>query len=256
MPAPAPPPVPHPLDDDVARLAALVPRGLYLPVVRGWSTGPQPSAPGTGWHACADLLADPEALPGWQDAVARQLERAHGRPAPTQVPPTYVMGWYLDAVARVGATWLGAATRVPGVGVGDLALHLSAGGWPDGAALLRTRFRCLPDDPAAGHPDAEVLPDRPALTEALRADLDRHARAFHNAFAPDVAIGSRQRFGMVDDVLEAAAWAAGELTGDPGAGRADAEALCGPNPTRVRRTCCFAYLLDPALLCLRCPRRG
>lgn len=247
----------HPLDDDVARLVALVRHGLYLPVLRAGSVGdlPPPAGAGHGWHGCADLLSAPGGLDGWREAATEQLARAHHRPPPPEVPATYVMGWYLDAVARVGATWFGLTRRVPELAPAALALHLADGGWPDGAALLRPGFRCLPGDPEAGHPDAEVLSGEPAMVEVLRADVDTHAAAFHDAYHPEVKIGSRQRWGMVDDVLEAAAWAAGSLRADPAGGDADAVALVGTNPSRVRRSCCFAYRLDEALLCTRCPRR-
>ncbi len=259
----APPSDPHPLDADVATVARLVSRGLYLPVVRAASVSDLPAAegPGRGWHACADLLSVPGALDGWLVAVTEQLTRTHHRPPPPEVPATYLMGWYLDVVARVGATWFGLVRRVPAIGPEALAVHLSDGGWPDGAALLTQQFRCLPHDPAAGHPDAEVVPDERTLAGVLRADVNAHAADFHAAYRPDVKIGSRQRWGMVDDMLEAAAWATSNLRADGGADGAptstdpDAEALVGPNPTRLRRTCCFAYRLDEALLCTRCPRR-
>jgi hypothetical protein len=248
----------------VATVARLVSRGLYLPVVRAGSLGDLPATPGAGrgWHGCADLLSVPGALDGWLAAVTAQLARTHHRPPPPEVPATYLMGWYLDVVARVGATWFGLVRRVPAIGPEALAVHLCEGGWPDGAALLSPAFRCLPHDPAAAHPDAEVVPDERALAQVLRADVTGHAGAFHTAYRPDVKIGSRQRWGMVDDMLEAAAWATSRLRSDAGSDGtddgtdADAEALVGPNPTRLRRTCCFAYRLDEALLCTRCPRRS
>ncbi len=256
MAAPSDRLVPHPLDADIALMARMVARGLYLPVVRvGSGAGlPRPEGAGRGWHHCVDLLQDRRRLDDWLDAVAADLARTHRRPPPAQVPATYVMGWYLDAVARVGATWSGLVRRVPDLSPQSLSLHLSRGGWPDGVALSGTRFACLPDDPAVTHPDAQVVDDLPALAATLRERVTGHAESFHAAFRPGVKIGSRQRWGMVDDVLEAAAWAAGTLRGDPGAGVVDAEALVGANPSRRRRTCCFAYRLDDSLVCSRCPR--
>ncbi len=74
--------------------------------------------------------------------------------------------------------------------------------------------------------------------------MHEHAAAFHEVFRPAVKTGSRQRWGMVDDVLEASLWAARQLAGRP------------PGRLGLRRSCCFAYQVDPSLLCERCPRRA
>lgn len=240
MPAPA-----RPLDADVARICA---SGTYLPVARTDQPLPSP------WLPCTDLLTT-GGLPAWTGRIRARLVATHGQAPHPSVAPTYAMGWYLDAVARTGATWFGLCERVPDLLPAALALHENAGGWPDAVAVRSDRFWCLPHDDAASHPDAVVLPDRQALGLHLVMAVRAHAALFHAAFTPCVSIGSRQRWGMVDDVLEAALWAGGELRGDPAAGQADAAALVGPNPTRVRRSCCFAYRLDEAFLCTRCPRR-
>ena len=50
--------------------------------------------------------------------------------------------------------------------------------YPESVALLDTRFWCLPDDPAAGHPDATVVADLPALAAVLRAQVRAHGEEF------------------------------------------------------------------------------
>lgn len=224
---------PHPLDEDVRALR----RVGFLRLERV----PPPDEP--GWLACADLVEGPEALDAWTRRVAAGLRRAHRREPPPSVAPTYLMGWYLDAVARAGATWVLVRGRLPDLDPSALALRETPDGWPDAAAVTATRFGCLPGDVAADHPGASVVPDRTALLAALDAAVREHAAAFHQAFRPPVKIGSRQRWGMVDDALEACLWAAGQLSGEPMA------------PLGMRRSCCFAYRVDPALLCERCPRR-
>lgn len=222
----------HPLDADVASL-----RGAgFLRLER--------SAAGAGWLRCADLVAGPDALDAWTARVSGWLRRTYGDEPHPSVAPTYVMGWYLDALARTGATWVVRRGRLPDLGPQDLALHETPGGWPDAVAVGASRFRCLRQDPAAAHPDAVVVADEHALLAALDEQVRAHAAAFHRAFAPGVATGSRQRWGMVDDVLEACLWTA----------RRDAGLATGPLGTR--RSCCFAFRVDPALLCTRCPRRA
>jgi hypothetical protein len=221
----------HPLDADVAAL-----RGAgFLRLERA------PAGP--GWLRCADLVAGPDALDAWTGRVAGWLRRTHGAEPHPSVAPTYLMGWYLDALARTGATWVVRRGRLPDLDPDDLALHETPGGWPDAVAVGGSRFRCLPDDPMAAHPDAVVVADTDDLLAALDARVREHAAAFHHAFRPPVAIGSRQRWGMVDDVLEACLWSARRDAGVP-AGRLG-----------TRRSCCFAYRVDPVLLCHRCPRR-
>lgn len=224
---------PHPLDDDVRAL-----RGVgFLQLER------VPSAGESGWLACADLVEGPQALDAWTRRVAACLRRAHRRDPAPSVAPTYLMGWYLDAVARAGATWVLVRDRLPDLDPSVLTLRESPGGWPDAVAVAAWRFRCLPEDPAADHPGAVVVPDRAALLAALDVEVREHAAAFHQAFDPPVKTGGRQRWGMVDDVLEACLWEARQLAGAP------------PGPLGMRRSCCFAYRVDPALLCDRCPRR-
>lgn len=228
---------PHPLDQDTALLRG---RG-FLRFERTVPDG------GRGWHRCADLVQGPDPLDGthpldaWTARVERWLHGTGGRAPHPSVAPTYLMGWYLDAVARTGSTWLELCGRLPGLGPADLALHETPGGWPDAVAVTGRAFRCASGDPDADHPDAVLSHD---LRADLRAGVEAHARVFHAAFRPSVKTGSRQRWGMVEDVLEASTWAARDL------------ARARPNPLPgVRRSCCFAYRVDPALLCGRCPRR-
>ena len=57
--------------------------------------------------------------------------------------------------------------RVPDVSLSNLAFHTN-GQRIDGTALNRPTFAALPDDPAAGHPDADVVPDEAALYARLK----------------------------------------------------------------------------------------
>lgn len=243
----------HPLDDDATAIRAA---GGWLNVfgpgeVEVLTTGSAPA-----WHRADDLIAD---LSGWQRTIEADLRRRYpGSPPHPSVAPTYLMGFYLDAVARTGALWLGLRARVPELSVAGLWLELAPGGWPNSTGVAAHPFACLPDDPAATHPQARVVADRPTLLGEYRRAVARCVEPFQAAFAPGVKIGSRQRRGMLADVVETAVWQAGDLRGTPSArlvAAEEAEALVGPNPSR-RRSCCFAYRLEPALLCTRCPRRA
>lgn len=258
--------------DPVAELAARLDGvAAWLSVRRGFPSGP-------GWARCSDVLADPGALPRWLGGVARAVQAQNGGWVPPLVTPaSYLMGWYLDVPAYTGGLAFGVARRVPDLDQGSLAVHLAPGGWPDGVALLGDRFACLPDDPDADHPAADVVRDERALAQVLRDRVAAHARAFHSVYRPPVKIGSRQRWGMLTDVLDTALWTSGVQTGDEERGVRDAGLVldgvhppftsgsrvyrlvdgCGrPRWTRRRESCCFLFHVPGAQACFTCPRVG
>ncbi len=227
-----------------------------------------------GWVSCRQLLDDARLLYRWVDDVSTSLEDVEGEAPPLVTPATYVMQWYLQVPAYVGALLLHRFWRVPELRPEDLVIHRSAFGYVDSVAVTGRRFACLAEDPDARHPDATVLPDRVALAQALRDNVVRHADEFHAAFRPPVKIGSLQRWGMVLDALDTALWQAGTSAGDELSGvRAAALVLDGPNPpltegtrlrpspdgagwTRRRQSCCFMFALPSAQVCTSCPRWG
>lgn len=60
--------------------------------------------------------------------------------------------------------------RVIDVSLSNLVFHTD-GPRIDGTALNRPCFTALPDDPASGHPDAQVVPDEAALYARLKESL-------------------------------------------------------------------------------------
>lgn len=255
-----------PIDELVTRLDAGI---TWLAIRRGMPDSP-------GWVRCADVLDDPVGLPGWLAAVTDGVTAMNsGAPPPLVTPASYLMAWYLDVPAYVGGLSFGLARRVPSLAPEELAVHLDPGGWPDGVALLGRRFACLPDDPASEHPDADVVGDEAALAAVLRDRLTEHARAFHDAYWPDVKISSKQRWGTLTDVLDVALWSSGPPRGDEELGVADAAlVLDDVHPpltsasrmyslvdshgrqrwTRRRESCCFYFRLPNSTVCFTCPR--
>lgn len=224
-----------------------------------------PRGPAAGWVRCADVLDDPAHLPAWLGRVTAMVT-AHeggGYVPPAVTPASYLMGWYLDVVASAGASAFAVARRVPELGPAALALHEHPAGYPDGVALLSSRFACLPDDRDAGHPDAEVVADEAALAGVLRDRVAEHARAFHAVYRPEAKISSLQRWGMLTDVLDAAlgvddaALVLDDVhppyTAPTGAYRLTdhrGRAWWGSR----RQSCCFFFRVPSGHECFACPR--
>ena len=64
--------------------------------------------------------------------------------------------------------------RAPDLALDNLRVRLGEEGGVEQIALVAGRFAALPDDPAASHPDAYVVPDVDALREHLRTSLEAH----------------------------------------------------------------------------------
>jgi ferric iron reductase protein FhuF len=96
----------------------------------------------------------------------------------------YLIGEYSWYVPLVAITAYLAQQRVPDFSRENVAVRFRTYTWHEGAAsgeaqrldvrFLSGRFACLPDDVAADHPDAQVLPDGDALREHLRTTLEGH----------------------------------------------------------------------------------
>jgi hypothetical protein len=97
-------------------------------------------------------------------------------------------------------------------------------------------------DPARTGLDVEPDPDR-RVTRA-RAVYDGLVHEVVAGFAPEVRMGSRQRWGVVDDMWATATRLAAGAAGAP----------TGPEARRV--SCCFIYALPGMRECAACPRSG
>jgi hypothetical protein len=229
----------------------------------------------TGWWRCDQLLDDPAGFDTWRDAIAVGLARHHGVEVPVIVPSAYQLLYYADVVAWVAAAVFHRERRVPNCAPDALAFAVDDDAYPARVAQLDPRFACLPDDPAADHPDATVLPDEAALALHLQAAVRSHAQRFLEVWVPPVRLGRRTRWGAFSDALDSAPWAAGMGDGDEEAGVRSARVLLAqglaplvpgsriyqgrddrgrPFWSRYRHTCCFAYRLPPGEACFSCPR--
>src|SRR5918998_3597439 len=112
-----------------------------------------------GWTPMTDLLPH----------VAEWCERARERDNPARlasVAATTVGGTLVHAVLGRVTAALVLERRAWHTRAGHLAVHADTGR----LAVRDATLLVLPDDPAAGRPDAEVAPDLPALLHRVAAD--------------------------------------------------------------------------------------
>ncbi|SDD83266.1 (2Fe-2S)-binding protein [Actinokineospora iranica] len=228
------------------------------------------------WTRCADFLAMPDGFARWREGLASWLTETYGD-SPERTTAGYVMNWYLTVPGYVAGLLFHHERRVPSLRPADLAFRMAQPRpHPDAIAVLSPRFVCLPDDPAAGTPEATVVSDERALAAVLRGRFTAHAARFVEVFAPQVRLGRRMLWAAATDVLDNSLWLAGRYGGDEGAGVLDAALVLadGPAPltsdstlrplaesggptrwTRRRESCCFHYLLEAGQgTCQTCPR--
>ncbi len=217
-------------------------------------------SPATVWFAdvIARVRGGGDPLAPWRDALRLQQERTAGVAVPPHVPAAFVLQWWCE----VAATPLAYAVRL-GEGVvvpdpGGLGFELAAGLHPhrivvDPASLVRLAGDGLdvvevegaePVDGVeavggADGPDAEDL-----LLELSRTAYIGLVEEVVREFAPEVKMGTRQRWGVVHDM-----WDAAVRLADGAAGRV-------VGPARRRESCCFIYALPNMRECASCPRGG
>ncbi|WP_030675969.1 (2Fe-2S)-binding protein [Streptomyces cellulosae] len=228
-----------------------------------------------GWISAASLAEGGpglDAFLAWDDA---QVRRDHGRPARPDVTASFGLHRYAwPACLLITAPWF-LLRRVPRYPVTHVAYDRTQG--PMAFAVRPGPFACLPDDPAATHPDARVVPDEEALRAEVRHAIAEHMEPVLAAFGPRMRRRGRALWGMVTDEIVEGLWYVAELLGPPEQRRAERELelllpgsttpyvgsaafrrLTGPNgeplPTRDRASCCMFYTLEPEATCVTCPR--
>jgi hypothetical protein len=232
------------------------------------------------WISCAQVLSDPAFFWRWRGVVARRLASQYGRlPGGDQVPEKttagHVLQWYLLIPSFLGSLLFHAARRVPMLTPDRLHFRLEAG-VPQQVALHPGRFWCLPQDPAAGHPDAVPVPDEATLGAILREEVIAHATSMLAVYRPQLRFGRRTQWATVTDVLDISLLRAGRAFGSPQAGARDAQLVLGAGDKpltsastiypvtdehgrthwiRRRGSCCFRYAVPGVPRpCVSCPR--
>jgi hypothetical protein len=248
----------HPLAATVARLTGL---SDHLQVRLG-------SPAGRGWVRAAEFL-DPQS-PHLAAAEARIGAKYHTDSRKIQAGWSFA--YYNWPIIAVGVAGYLAERRVPDLAPGSLALHLDDHGGFDGIALLSRRFAALPDDPAAAHPDALVLPDSDALRDELRASIEAHMAPLVEIVRARAGWGRRALWANVADRLaHATIWLSQTLGCDHASCRSEVAALVGAPPLKghtgvqeverdgrrelflKRGGCCLAYTLPAHGYCATCP---
>lgn len=229
------------------------------------------------WVNCASLLSDTTLFDRWRASLAEWLLDQYGD-APERTTAGYVMAWYLSVPGYLAALLFHHERRVPSLRPEHLAFRRTRPRpHPESIAVLDRRFVCLPDDPAAGTPEATVVPDERALAAVLRGRYTAHAARFVTAFAPTVRFGPHTLWAAATDALDGSMLLAGRYGGDETAGVVDGALLLperlapltsastmrpaegSPTAagewTRRRESCCFHYLLEAGKgPCATCPR--
>jgi hypothetical protein len=150
----------HSLAQTLARVQAL---GPYLKPVIGIPEG-------SGW-----LMPTLDLAPGVEQLailVAMTEERLRTR-AVGVIGSGVLQAYQWQLIGTAIACYL-LDRRVPELHPAQCRLHLNEEGDFDGLAFAEGRFIALPDDPAAGHPDVTIVPDRAALRMALHHQIVAH----------------------------------------------------------------------------------
>lgn len=246
-----------------------------LDAVHDWLTVTTHDGVPEGWLRCADV--DPSFMADWERRAAESQLRYDGRSHPTAAA-SYALGWYADISSHIGGMCLLLERRVPRLGRDVLAFRRHPEDhYPHAVAFLDSRFWCLPDDPAATHPDATVAADEAALGAILRAEVRAHADDFLKTYRPGARLPRRDLLGAFFDGLDVGFWRDDMSTGptladsltlaqivlpgatpefdDPSSLYVVEDPDGGQHLTRCRVSCCNYYRVsEMGETCTTCPR--
>jgi ferric iron reductase protein FhuF len=105
--------------------------------------------------------------------LAAQVEQLYKTNNANAIAAVMLQSYQWPLISTAMAAYL-LDRRVPTLAVENVRMLVSAEGEVDQIAYGNGRFAALPDDPAADHPDAVIVPDLVALRELLRTGLETH----------------------------------------------------------------------------------
>jgi hypothetical protein len=210
-----------------------------------------------------------------QDALRRQ--GGYWRTESAFLSAALFMLGYTHPLAHLALCGFYAGQRVPDVSGGNYAVCLDDDGGIESFRLLAPRFAALRDDPAAGHPDAFVVPDRESLRAWLISRLhDQHLTPLFTKVRTLTKLSANVLWGNVASIWAAALekvtseglvtleQALAEKTelldqlGSPLRGRVSVYSLESKELRRLfhrRNTCCQKYLHPDMGKCGYCSLR-
>lgn len=154
-----------------------------------------------GWLGATDLVA-PDGI-ALDAALQHILTPYAATPDDRHVAASLLINayaWSLSAAAIASYLTEG---RVPDLDAGNVALRFSAPGEDEessfGIAFLSDRMAVLPNDVAAGSPDAIGLADRTEVREWLRRRLEAHMAPLIEAVYRRTRLGRRAQWNLVAD---------------------------------------------------------
>ena len=169
-----------------------------------------------GWHFAADVVNERAAV----SALLDQVLAIYGMDDRQVGAAFLVLGYFWSPMLAALACYT-IDRRLPDLAPDAVAFNLSGG-----VRFTSPRFCALPDDPDAGHPDAEILPGRDALRDRLVQQFEQeHAEplfATLRSVAPYGLNGMRANY--VDRLVSALIWISESLK-DPEIARTEVPAF-------------------------------
>ncbi|MBC8077884.1 MAG: (2Fe-2S)-binding protein, partial [Chloroflexales bacterium] len=228
-----------------------------------------------GWHATYDLFLPGSAL--FQAQIASAQARLRARAAAI-IGSALLQGYQWPLVAAAVACYL-IDRRVPDLRQENIRIHHNADGEADGIAFVAGSFAALPDDSAAAHPDAAIVPGLTALRAVLREGIEAHLGAIIGRICAQLGCKPRGLWlNVADSVAGNLAWLTQEhdktvsmeqIAADVDGVIRVAGSLLNTNQiglfaltyreqTQVhldRATCCYWYKTEGGAYCSTCPHR-
>lgn len=232
-----------------------------------------------GWFPAAALLApgSPELAEGLERSVA-----AHPG-AERRVAGSFFASSYTRCLAGVAVLAYLSEARVPDLSIENIALRYLSYTWYEDdesgegeridLRFLSGRFAALPDDPAAGHRDAQIVPDGEALRTLLHTSIAAHLTPLFTAVQAQTSLGLRAQWCQAADELAVLFLQGGQSLGDEARGMAEGLACVkAPGSPLLNRDtgyitielgghrevfrahggCCLYYRLKPGEHCSTC----